>query len=361
VHLLTPFRRLRDWRKTRQRRRARQELHEKLDRAYDDAGTLDFALATDRLIILSDQHKGARDGADDFQRCERAYNAALAYYNHLGYRLVALGDVEELWENSFNEVASSYPASLALEAAFHANDRYTRLWGNHDLAWSAIGLFQEKMAPYKVGDVVPIEALRLVLRRPDDGVAGELFLVHGHQGTLDSDRHARRSRFLVRHGWRWLQRRLNRPWNTPSVDWALRGEHAADMADWAASRRHVLIAGHTHLPVFYESEKKPARTPDAVTTPENEADPERAEALRLARLQWADAEQVRLSRQRPIDLDKPWYFNTGCCSFGDGDITGIALSDGRIRLVRWPCEPDVVEDELVSLDLDREVFELTRG
>ena len=31
----------------------------------------------------------------------------------------------------------------------------------------------------------------------------------------------------------------------------------------------------------------------------------------------------------------PCYFNTGCCSFGDGDVTALELSGGRIRLVRW--------------------------
>src|SRR5215210_5858400 len=54
-------------------------------------------------------------GADDFQRCERAYNAALTWYDRLGYRLVVLGDVEELWENSFKEVSEQYAATLCLE------------------------------------------------------------------------------------------------------------------------------------------------------------------------------------------------------------------------------------------------------
>src|SRR5436305_14809358 len=30
-----------------------------------------------RIIILSDQHRGARDGADDFAVCEKSYLAAL--------------------------------------------------------------------------------------------------------------------------------------------------------------------------------------------------------------------------------------------------------------------------------------------
>lgn len=31
----------------------------------------------------------------------------------------------------------------------------------------------------------------------------------------------------------------------------------------------------------------------------------------------------------------PCYFNTGCCRFADGDITGIELDDGSIRLIKW--------------------------
>jgi hypothetical protein len=32
----------------------------------------------------------------------------------------------------------------------------------------------------------------------------------------------------------------------------------------------------------------------------------------------------------------PCYFNTGCCCFGDGDVTALEIADGEIRLVRWP-------------------------
>ncbi len=30
------------------------------------------------------------------------------------------------------------------------------------------------------------------------------------------------------------------------------------------------------------------------------------------------------------------YFNTGCCSFDDGDCTGLEIAEGKTRLVRWP-------------------------
>src|SRR4051812_42270122 len=211
----------------------------------------------DRIVIFSDHHKGARDGADDFQRCERAYNAALTYYHYLGWHLIELGDVEELWEDTFDEVAANYPETLRLAAAFHADGRYTRFYGNHDLAWKDAGLFASSMTEHGYGGVTPLGSLVMAVHDRDGGALGELLLVHGHQGTADSDLHARRSQFFVHRGWRPLQALLNRPWNTPSVDWGLRGDHAAAMADWAHSRRQVMIAGHTHMPVFFNQRKQP--------------------------------------------------------------------------------------------------------
>ena len=32
---------------------------------------------------------------------------------------------------------------------------------------------------------------------------------------------------------------------------------------------------------------------------------------------------------------KPTYFNSGCCCFSDGDITGIEIDNGCIRLIKW--------------------------
>ena len=93
-------------------------------------------LTTAKIIVFSDHHKGSRDGADDFRGCERAYAAALAYYLEEGFRLIALGDAEELWECSPQEVVKAYPEVLELEGAFHAAGRYDRFWGNHDLDWS---------------------------------------------------------------------------------------------------------------------------------------------------------------------------------------------------------------------------------
>ena len=35
---------------------------------------------------------------------------------------------------------------------------------------------------------------------------------------------------------------------------------------------------------------------------------------------------------------KPNYFNSGCCCFSDGDITGIEIENGCIRMIKWETE-----------------------
>lgn len=340
------------------------KIKKRLDEAFGspDVVKMKRELGKEKIIVFSDQHKGARDGADDFQRCERSYNAALTYYNHLGYHLILLGDVEELWENEFEEVLKRYPVTLQLEADFREGERYTRVFGNHDLIWKKTKKFQDAMGGFGLGDITPAEAIRLtIVNGGQNGEDRDLCLIHGHQGTKDSDSNAWLSQFAVRRGWRWAQNLLNRPWNSPAVDLEVRGEHGAAMKDWARERGEVLIAGHTHLPVFWRGENKPEADPTKVTAPDDVSDSQVSEALRLARVAWAEAEHERLKHNKPIPLEKPWYFNTGCCSFGDGDITGIEIDGGEIRLVRWPADPETDRDVLGTALPLPEVFASVTG
>ena len=66
-----------------------QAIAAALDRAYEGANVLDVDLDEARLVIFSDHHRGARDAADDFRRCERAYCAALGHYLEAGYALLS--------------------------------------------------------------------------------------------------------------------------------------------------------------------------------------------------------------------------------------------------------------------------------
>jgi predicted phosphodiesterase len=294
----------------------------------------------DRLVIFSDHHKGRRDGADDFAICEPAYLAALDHYLAAGFALIVLGDAEELWENRVEPVLQAYGNVLAAERRFQP-DRYVRVWGNHDDEWESPRRV-DKHLPALLGPVAVLEGLRFAAISRGERI-GTILLVHGHQGTLFSDRLAGISKLVVRFFWRTVQRLTRRGSTTPATDACLRAEHDRTMYAWAMAQPGlVLIAGHTHRPVFS------SRTHLQQVLEERAALAARGDAGNhsdvAARLEELRALEQKIRRQDEacatlsedgVDRSRPCYFNTGCCSFADSDITGIELADGEIRLVKW--------------------------
>jgi len=162
------------------------------------------------------------------------------------------------------------------------------------------------------------EGVRLGIR-DGDAKLGTLVLTHGHQGTLGSDRFTDSPRWALQSN-RSLQNRFGVGWSgvgwpgvgwfgvgwsgvgwsdgidLPSEDDALRGEHDLILYDWAERQeKMMLIAGHTHRPV------------------------------------WA----ARTQEQPYEPGSRPAYVKTGCCTFSDGDITGMEIDDGWLPLIRW--------------------------
>ena len=317
-----------------------------MGRAEVDGGSVargTFSLDTDRMIILSDVHRGARNAADEFRVAERAYRAALAYYLRLGHTLTLLGDAEELWEERPLSVLTSYRETFDLEAEFHRRGRYRRIWGNHDDEWRYPERVAELLQPIYGGAPLHVcEGLLLTVTEGGEAL-GRLFLVHGHHGDRKSDAWSPISRLVIRYLWRNYQRLTHARGNTPATNWDLRYKLNRAMYAWA--ERHakvVLIAGHTHNPVF-RSRSRVAQLELQLAALEQEvgaapgAAQVEAQAELLARLEWARTEAEDAQRLSDgVAFAKPCYFNTGCCCYDDGDITGIELAEGEIRLVRWP-------------------------
>ena len=134
------------------------------------------------------------------------------------------------------------------------------------------------------------------------------------------------------------------PSTTPSRDWELRAAHEVAMFAWASGHRDwpVPIDGYTYRPVFADSAPVPrvARPAEdverelAALRASPPVDAEKAAALR-SEYEYARAEERRVDRATPVR--PPCYFNTGCCSYGDGDITGLELADGEIRRSNGRC------------------------
>jgi len=302
-----------------------------LEAALTRATRLSWDVEADRVIVFSDLHRGQGDHADDFRVCAETYRRAVTFYFDAGYRLVTLGDAEELWEGWPGKVLATYRGLLDLENRFHAAaaGRFFKIWGNHDDLWQYPAQVKRHLEPIFGRLAVP-EGLDVTVTSAGAPI-GRIFLVHGHQGTGSSDRWGGISRHFVRWVWRPVQRLFKISLNTPATDFEIRDKHDRAMYDWASGRNDlVLIAGHTHNPVFVSQPH--------VATLERVHDHVQATASEVGEVEQLDREISWAREEASSDggaRDRGCYFNSGCCCFSNGDITGIELADGDIRLVRW--------------------------
>lgn len=281
------------------------------------------------VIIFSDQHKGARNGSDDFTSAEKNYIAALDYYNDHQFYYINLGDSEELWENTIFQVMKHNKACFKKEQLFVQRKAYCKIYGNHDLFWDndpLSGIYLKRM--YKE----PVKVFSGIVLRIDLAETNlDIFCTHGHQGDAQSDGNAF-SKWFVSNVWGPLQSFLRINPNTPSTNDENKTMHNQYMYEWSAAQNNtVLITGHTHQPVFNSLthlERLYLRLEEATVINDKSA------------VEKITNEIPR--RKREYDFVnhsfrnmKPSYFNSGCCCFEDGTITGIEIADGFIRLVKW--------------------------
>jgi UDP-2,3-diacylglucosamine pyrophosphatase LpxH len=347
---------------------------ESIDKGLNDAyesikeNKVNCDFAKDKIIIFSDHHRGVRDGADDFLRCEKAYNAALGYYLEAGYTLIILGDAEDLWECRPGPVVKAYKESFSLEAEFLKRNRYYRIYGNHDDYWEKKGAIDKYLMPGIAKQPTPVYR-GMVLFYVGNPLGIKMLLVHGHQGTFDSDLLGPISKLFVRHVWRNIQRLLKIKLTTPARDASLKSKHDMAMYNWALNRcnnndKLILIAGHTHLPVFasrnyigkIESELKSLQ--DELTKLQTEGGADVDDTVRKVAEKRAELEFIKAKGESSgLAMEKPCYFNTGCCSYSDGDVTGIEIFSGEIKLVRWPDDQGNPKAKILEQRNLKDIFE----
>jgi hypothetical protein len=296
--------------------------------------SLEVDFNKDRFIIFSDHHKGNRDHGDDYAGNEKNYLAALDYYYTNKYKYINLGDSEELWKYTPEQVISKNINALHSEARFHVQEKYYKTFGNHDLTWKNKldvntwfkGIFQLPLPVYE----------GLLLTTKIAGNPLSVFLTHGHQGDKMSDNNGF-STWVVSHIWRPLQRYLEINVNTPAKDYVLRDKHNIMMYEWSSQKRNLLlITGHTHKPVFASglySDHPNNLIPGA---------------------------NITYTGERK-DL-RPSYYNSGCCCYNDDDITGIEIGGGIISLVKWHWEENASKRVVLEeARLDKVVEDLIKA
>ena len=264
-----------------------------------------FDVARHRYIILSDTHKGnRRPGSDEFIPNEQVYCHALTHYLDNDYRLVLNGDIEEGWKAGYGDIIDAYrDTAFALEREFAAkgDDYYVRIFGNHDIDWADPRFVKKYLDPF-FGRPMRVH--------PGLVLGSRLFVVHGHQGDLCSDRLTWLSRRIIRHVWRPLQNLTSIHINRAAANHFIRDNRDRFISAWGRINHLLVIAGHTHRALMHPFQP-----------PKNED-----------------------------DCGLRHYVNDGCCVHTDG-MTAIEIDQGAIRLVRWRTNDGVGRSVFGEYDL----------
>jgi predicted phosphodiesterase len=309
------------------------ELYIKINDTGKRGVTISFD-NTHKFIVFSDQHKGGKNGADDFAIAEKNYLRALEHYDDNGYFFISLGDSEELWENTIASVKKNNLPAFEKEKRFLRRKAFIKVFGNHDLDWD-----NSPFAPFELesifGEKITIHE-GVILQTLIKEQALHIFLTHGHQGDAVSDGNWF-SKWFIATIWAPLQAYLSINPNTPAYEDHLKTDHNRFMYEWIAQKQNMLlITGHTHQPVFESLTHIEGLYRKLWLA---------KEANDVAAIEKIEAQilQKKLKGQTVPDFTayKSNYFNSGCCCFDDGDITGIEIADGKIRLVKWEYGGDL--------------------
>ena len=261
-----------------------------------------------KIIFFSDCHRGNGSWADNFISNKNLFNHALNYYYDRGFTYIEVGDGDELWENrSMAEIIQSHEDTFRIMHKFHLDNRLYMIYGNHDAAKSGPKYRRSRFYRYySYRDKEYVNLFEnpevhegLVLKHTPTNK--DILVVHGHQGDLINDRLWRLARFLVRYVWKPLETIGIKNPTSPARNHTRKGTIERNIINWVKSNQRMVIAGHTHRPMF------------------------------------------------PRDGDAP-YFNAGCCVHPNF-ITGIEIQEGEIALISW----FVATDHYGVLRVTREV------
>lgn len=270
--------------------------NKRLTDAYETA-RVEYFDETTKYVFISDQHRGDGSLSDEFARNRNIFQYAIDFYYKNGYTYVEAGDGDELWEyQDFNHIKNAHPEVFSTIRQFHKDDRYIRMWGNHDIYLKNQSYVENH---YYINydeytdtffnflkDLEPIESLLLKNKKTGQ----EIFTVHGHQGDAANDQLWFFTMLSLKYFWRFLHAFGIRNPSSPVKNISRRHKIEKNFSKWIAENKMMLICGHTH--------------------------------------------RFKYPRENAIP-----YFNIGCCVYPT-IITAIELEGENIQLVRWKIKSD---------------------
>lgn len=262
-----------------------------LTKVFNSSGELLFDDLS-KIVIMSDCHRGDGSWGDNFSNNQNLYFAALNSYYDKKFTYIELGDGDELWENrNLEQIIEIHSNVFWLLSKFYHQGRLYMLYGNHDMvkkksdyvAYKCNTFYDESVKKY-----VPLfpnikfhEGLILKNAETDN----KIFLTHGHQVDFLNYNLWKLARFLVRYLWRPLELIGFRDPTSASKNHEKKNAIEKHLVNWSKKEKQMIIAGHTHRPVFPK-------------------------------------------------LGEPLYFNDGSCVH-PRCITAMEIQDGEISLVKW--------------------------
>lgn len=262
----------------------------------------------DKLVIMSDLHRGIGNGSDNFARNQMLYFSALQSYFREGYSYLELGDGDDLWENKrMDAIIREYADIFQLLGRFYKRGRLYMAYGNHDRAKRCGRKMSDSwrhMTEPCTGGRCPLftdfaAEEGYIIKQKSRG--REFLALHGHQGDFWNDTLAPVTGFLVRHVWGPLERiGLKNP-NEESIYQESRSRQEKYLMAWADRNQTGLIAGHTHQPCFPKEEGQ-------------------------------------------------YYYNCGC-GVKNGYITALEFDREKVSLVKWQVAPDACGTLMVKKEV----------
>ncbi|MDD2378156.1 MAG: metallophosphoesterase [Bacilli bacterium] len=278
----------------------------KLKKVFKNSREIDFD-DTSKIVIMSDCHRGIGTEGDNFYKNKNIFIAALRHYYNENYTYIEIGDGDELWENSsYSQIINTNKDVFKLMAKFHQRKQLYMLFGNHDIIkkddyirnYIMKGYFDEHKQRYipLFPNIIIYEGLILKHKETNN----KIFITHGHQGDFLNDNAWKITKFLVKYLWHPLESIGIRNPTSAATNNNKKQCIERKLINWTKKNHQMLIAGHTHRPVF----------------------PHIGEHL---------------------------YFNDGCCT-KPRFITAIEISNNSISLIKWSIK--VNKDRTLYIERD---------
>ncbi|ERI90898.1 hypothetical protein HMPREF1982_03633 [Clostridiales bacterium oral taxon 876 str. F0540] len=234
------------------------DTFDRLDQIFETSDQIFFD-DTSKIVLMSDCHRGDGSWVDDFSKNQNIYFAALNHYYKKNYIYIEIGDGDELWKNKyFSDIVHIHKDAFWLLNKFFKENRLYMIYGNHDVVKKSGKFVKNNMYYYfderQKKNIPLFENIKihegLVLRHKVTN--DKILLVHGHQGDWLNDTMWRLARLLVRFLWKPLEYWGGHDPTSAAKNYEKKDAVEKRLIEWVKKNKHILIAGHTHRPMFPE-------------------------------------------------------------------------------------------------------------